>query len=107
MLGVKSGTLEQGCQLIFTGGHVSHAVAFDVILGLYKCNYFLSESSALLPGRKKVPGWIKQGGGLDPALGPCVCHLCTRDWVQIPAPSLISSTDIPQRHYRFWSRPLQ
>ena len=67
MLGVKSGTLEQGCQLIFTGGHVSHAVAFDVILGLYQCNYSLSESSALLPGRNKARGQIKQGGGLDSA----------------------------------------
>ena len=29
----------------------------------------------LLPGRNKVPGQIKQGGGPDSALGPCVCHL--------------------------------
>ena len=29
----------------------------------------------LLPARNKVLGRIKQGGGLDSALGPCVCHL--------------------------------
>ena len=33
----------------------------------------------MLPlGRNKVPGQIKQGGGLDSALGPCVCHLCNK-----------------------------
>ena len=32
----------------------------------------------LPPGRNKVPGQIKQGGGPDSALGPCVCHLCPR-----------------------------
>ena len=30
----------------------------------------------LPPGRNKVPGWIKQSGGLDSALGPCVFHMC-------------------------------
>ena len=30
----------------------------------------------MLPlGSNKVPGQIKQGGGLDSAHGPCVCHL--------------------------------
>ena len=29
----------------------------------------------LLLGRNKVPGWLKQGGGLYLAGGPCVCHL--------------------------------
>ena len=29
----------------------------------------------LPPGRHKVPGQIKQGGGLDSARRPCVCHL--------------------------------
>ena len=28
--------------------------------------------------RNKVPGQIKQGGGLDLAPGPGVCRLCTR-----------------------------
>ena len=32
----------------------------------------------MLPGRNKVPGWIKQSGGLVLALGPCVCRLCSR-----------------------------
>ena len=32
---------------------------------------------ALPLGRNKVLGQIKQGGGLDSAHGPCVCHLCT------------------------------
>ena len=30
----------------------------------------------LPPGRNKVPGQIKQGGGLDSARRCCVCHLC-------------------------------
>ena len=30
-------------------------------------------------GRDKVPGWIKQGGGLDLARRPSVCHLCFRE----------------------------
>ena len=34
-----------------------------------------ARSLALLPGRNKVLGWIKQGGGLDWASGCCVCHL--------------------------------
>ena len=37
-----------------------------------------AESLALPPGRNKVPGQIKQGGGLDSARGPCVWHLCVR-----------------------------
>ena len=59
----------------FARGHVSLAVAFkglNAILGLYKCNYSLTlgaRSSALPPGRNKVPGWIKQGGGPDSAVG--------------------------------------
>ena len=55
----------------------------NVILGLYKCNYSLTmaRSLALPPGRNKVGTrcWlVKQGGGLDSALRPCVCHLCIR-----------------------------
>ena len=30
----------------------------------------------LRPGRNKVLGWMKQGGG------PCVCHLCSRDIIE-------------------------
>ena len=55
----------------------------NIILGLCKCNYSLcsrmqnvSKSSMLSRGRNKVPGQIKQGGGLDSARQPCVCHLC-------------------------------
>ena len=62
-----------GVKLIFTGGHISLKVAFkgpNVILGLYKCNYSLPRGKDL-----KVPGQIKQGGGPDWALRPCVCHL--------------------------------
>ena len=33
---------------------------------------------ALTPGRNKVQGRIKQGGGPDSARGPCVCHLCSK-----------------------------
>ena len=33
----------------------------------------------LLPGRNKVLDWIEQGGGLDLAHGPCVCHLRLND----------------------------
>ena len=33
---------------------------------------------ALLLGRNKVLGRIKQGGGPDLAHRPCVCHLCSR-----------------------------
>ena len=70
----------RGVKLIFTGGHISFTVAFKrpkVILGLYKCNYSLTRgrSWALPLGRNKVPGQMKQGRGLDSALGPCVCHL--------------------------------
>ena len=35
----------RGIKLVFTGGHISFTVAFkgpNVILGLYKCNYFLT-----------------------------------------------------------------
>ena len=50
----------------------------NVIVGLCKCNYSLAvASSALLPGRNRAPGQIKQGGGPDLARGPCVCHLCS------------------------------
>ena len=68
----------RGVKLIFTGSHNSLTVAFkgsDVILGLYKCNYSLTRGKelALLPGRNKLLGPIKQGGG------PCVCHLWRRE----------------------------
>ena len=68
---------------MFTGGHISLAVAFkglNVILGLFKCNFLTlgERSSVLPPGRNKVPGRIKQGGGLDSASGPCVCHLWSK-----------------------------
>ena len=36
---------QKGVKLIFTGGHISLTVAFkgpNVILGLYKCNYFFT-----------------------------------------------------------------
>ena len=33
----------------------------------------------LLLDRNKVLGRIKQGGGLDSARGPCVCHLSPRE----------------------------
>ena len=36
---------------------------------------------ALPPGRNKVLGWTKQGGGLDSAHGPWVCHLCFREFL--------------------------
>ena len=77
----KSQGLDRGVELIFTGGHISLVVAFkglNVILGLCKCNYSLQqlcESSVLAPGRNKVPGQIKQGGGPDSAHVPWVCHL--------------------------------
>ena len=32
----------------------------------------------LLLGKNKVPRWVKEGGGLDWAHGPHVCHLCTK-----------------------------
>ena len=32
----------------------------------------------LLPGKNKVPGGIKQGGGPSSAHGVCVCHLWRR-----------------------------
>ena len=32
----------------------------------------------MLLGRNKGPGQIKQGGGPDSALGPCVYHLCAK-----------------------------
>ena len=40
----------RGVKLIFTGGHISLAVAFkgpNVILGLYKCNYSLTRGKEL------------------------------------------------------------
>ena len=59
-------------KLIFTGGHISLAVAFkgpNVILGLYECNYSLTRGKMPPPGRNKVPGWIKRGGGPDVSEG--------------------------------------
>ena len=78
--------LIRGVKLIFTGSHISLAVAFkglNVILGLYKRNYSLTRarSSALLLGRNKVPGQIKQGGGPDLACGP-VFATCALDGPQ-------------------------
>ena len=60
-------------KLIFTRGHISLTVAFkgpNVILGLYKCNYSLTGKQELGAVARQ-----KQGGGLDLARGPCVCHL--------------------------------
>ena len=40
----------RGVKLIFSGGHVSLAVAFkgqNIILGLYKCNYSLARGKEL------------------------------------------------------------
>ena len=42
--------LDQGVRLIFTGGHISLAVAFkgpNVILGLYECNCSLTRGKEL------------------------------------------------------------
>ena len=41
----------------------------------------------LPPGRNKVPSWIKQGGGLDSACWPCVCHLWFRSYRDLPEPT--------------------
>ena len=49
----------------------------------------------LLPGRSKVPGRIKQGGGPDSASGPCVCHLCLEAQLQM-SESEMGSTDQKQ-----------
>ena len=60
-------TVARGVKLIFTGGHMSLAVAFkgpNIILGLYKCKYSLTFTRELLLGRNKVLGQIKQGGGV-------------------------------------------
>ena len=70
--------------LIFTRGHISLTVAFkgpNVSLGLYKHNYSLIRGKELgtAAGRNKVLGQIKQGGGLDSAHRPCVCHLWPRE----------------------------
>ena len=47
-----------------------------------------ARSLALLPGRNKVLGWIKQGGGPDSACGPSVRHLCLKPCccLQLQAP---------------------
>ena len=52
--GERSKELKQLCyrsvRFIFTGGHISLAVAFrgpNVILGLYKCNYSLTRGKEL------------------------------------------------------------
>ena len=47
-----------------------------------KCNYSLTRGKelVLLPGRNKVLGQIKQGGGLDSARRPYVCHLCSKSF---------------------------
>ena len=53
----------RGVKLIFTGGHISLVVAFkglNVILGLYKYNYFLTVKRELGVATGK-----KQGAGLD------------------------------------------
>ena len=73
-------TLKQRCQTHFhRGPHQPHGCLqrAECNLGLYKCNYSLTvkQESALPPGRNKVLGWIKQGGGPDLACGPCVCQL--------------------------------
>ena len=90
--------ISRGVKLIFMGGHISLVVAFkgpNVILRLYKCNYSLTgeRSSTLPPGRNKVRGWIKQGGGLDSARRPCVCHLRFRQFEQKNPPLLFQGTN--------------
>ena len=53
---------------------MSLMVAFkrpNVILGLYKCNYSFTRGKEL-----GAAAGQKQGGGLDSAHRPCVCHLC-------------------------------
>ena len=72
----------RGIKLIFTGGHINLVVTFkglNVTLRLYNCNYSLSRDKELLSAasRNNVLNLIKQGGGLDSACRPCVCHLCT------------------------------
>ena len=55
--------IEQGCKLIFPGGHISLLVAFkgqNVTLGLYKCNY----SVTVKPELSTVSGQ-KQGATQD------------------------------------------
>ena len=52
-----------GMKLIFSGGHISLAVAFEgpnVILGLYKCNYSLMRGKELSAAARQ-----KQGAGPD------------------------------------------
>ena len=61
---VKSIWSRTGVSTHFYLGYISLLVAFkgpNVILGLYKCKYFLTRVKELgaLPGRNKVPGWIK------------------------------------------------
>ena len=53
----------RGVKLIFTGGHISLAVAFkgpNVILGLYTCNYSLTRGKELIAAAGE-----KQGAGQD------------------------------------------
>ena len=66
-------TQVRGVKLIFTGDHISLAIAFkgpSVILGLYKCNCSLTRGKEL-----PAASGQKQGGGPDSARRPCVCHL--------------------------------
>ena len=67
----------------------------------------------LLRGRNKVPGQIKQGGGLASACGPCVCHLYCKEKLSLLSIyffvsvwtyrfSSYSVITIHYYHYLFW-----
>lgn len=67
-------------QLIVTGGPTSLVVAFRGPMSFWGCVNVTApqggaRASGLPPGRNQGPGWVKQGGGLDSACGPCVRHL--------------------------------
>ena len=68
--------LVQGCQTHFHGGpHQPHGC-----LQRAECSFRTVHMQLLLNSlaarQKQGLGRIKQGGGLDMAHGPCVCHLC-------------------------------
>ena len=67
--------MDQGCQTHFhrrPGQPPGCLQRADVILGLYKCNYSRTRGKELsaASGEKQGAGWIKQGGGGQPACGP-------------------------------------
>ena len=59
---VQKGARARGIKLIFTRGHISLTVAFkglNIILGLHKCNYFLTRGKEF-----SAAAGQKQGAGL-------------------------------------------